>query len=71
MRLLGLPPLPDVASESLSQTLGAHLDPGDWLFLLLLAKNMPRVVYRSLVQEVAHLLGPIKEQDPLVGPHLS
>ncbi|KAK3928876.1 Innexin inx3 [Frankliniella fusca] len=53
-RLLGLPPLPAAVLE----TLAAHLDPGDWLFLLLLAKNMPRVVYRCLAEEIAAILGP-------------
>lgn len=43
--------LPDV-----SATLARHFDAGDWLFLLLLAKNMPRAVYRPLAAEVANLL---------------
>ncbi|XP_026287512.1 innexin inx2-like [Frankliniella occidentalis] len=53
-RLLGLPPL----SVGVSETLAGHLNVGDWLFLLLLAKNMPRVVYRSLANEIAIVLGP-------------
>lgn len=54
--------LPDV-----SATLARHFDAGDWLFLLLLAKNMPRAVYRPLAAEVANLLARHEDREDREG----
>lgn len=52
-RLLGLPPL----QPELMQALAGRLDAGDWLLLVLLAANMPRVVFRGVARDIALFVG--------------
>lgn len=60
LHLMGLPMLPADVAEALA----ARLDAGDWVFLLLLSKNMPRAVYRVLASEIALLVRPKRVRGP-------